>query len=225
MAGKTSINNRGVGRSYRAQKSWILPLILIVLYLAHGLMGVRWTESFSLQAGWRTWLRAPWSILSYAFVHEGLWHFTVNLTLVIMVNASGLLRDLEVWGLFLLGVIAGGVLFVAIGEGRLIGASAGITAMIPMTLYRAIKRKHVWILVLVGVVLLDFVTHTQLWNISFSVHLMGYLIGSIYIVVNLLEEREIRAKYASSLVQKANTSGYASLSNEERKIISEVSAE
>lgn len=224
MVGKTSTNHTVASRA-RLQWGWLLPIIITLLYFGQSLDGGVWLDHFALKACWSNWGQAPWTIFTYAFLHKGLWHFVVNLIIILALLSSRAMTQRKFWALFIAGALAGGIFFASFGEGAIIGASAGITALIPITLFRVIVRKYLWALALVAVIITDFITHAQLWNISFSVHVMGYIVGCLYIILYLFNQKSMKSKYQRSLVEKAKTSGYASLSHDERKSLDQLGVE
>jgi len=61
------------------------------------------------ETSWVNMLLKPWSIITYAFVHQGLWHLVFNLLVFYYVGNifAGMLGDKRVVPLYLLGAIAG----------------------------------------------------------------------------------------------------------------------
>ena len=84
-------------------------------------------------------LTRPWTIITYMFVHGGIWHILFNMLCLywfgelFLTNFSA--RHLR--GLYILGGIAGGVFFILSGmflpNATLVGASAAIMAIIVAT--------------------------------------------------------------------------------------------
>jgi membrane associated rhomboid family serine protease len=92
-------------------------------------------------SNWETMLFRPWTIITYMFVHEGLWHLIVNM---IMLWFSGrlfgdLLGDKRMVAVYFYGGIAGFVLYFISynifpvfsgAESTIIGASASVIAIL-----------------------------------------------------------------------------------------------
>jgi membrane associated rhomboid family serine protease len=92
-------------------------------------------------SNWETMLFRPWTVITYMFVHEGLWHLFVNM---IVLWFSGrlfgdLLGDRRLIAVYFYGGIAGFLLyFIAYNvfpvfsgaESTIIGASASVTAIL-----------------------------------------------------------------------------------------------
>lgn len=84
-------------------------------------------------------LLQPWSLVSYGFVHFGLWHLFFNM--LILYFASRLFYtffvDRQLYAVYFLGILSGGLLFLIsynifpafIDDAYLLGASAGVIAV------------------------------------------------------------------------------------------------
>lgn len=119
-------------------------LVFIVFRLTAFLMDVspRFLEQwFELPRDVMAFLSQPWSIISYSFLHGGLWHLFFNMLLLfyvgrIFMNIYGPRRFVNV---YFLGVILGGAFFLLSynlfpvfhqSQAPLIGASAGVMAVL-----------------------------------------------------------------------------------------------
>ncbi|MGB0166109.1 MAG: rhomboid family intramembrane serine protease [Luteibaculum sp.] len=89
-------------------------------------------------------LKRPWTIITYMFTHEGLWHILVNMLIFYYIGNifSDLLGNQRVLPLYIFGGVAGLLLYVlsfnlipAFGSARLpiIGASASVLAIMVAT--------------------------------------------------------------------------------------------
>lgn len=138
----------------------------------------------------------PWTLLSYAFFHGGIFHLVFNM---IVLNFAGQLfrtffNAKQFLGAYLLGCIFAGLVFVLgfvlLGRANpLVGASAGImTILIAAATYQPkmrirlmfIGEIQLWILalVLVGIDMLYLFAENTGGHIS---HLAGALFGFIYV--------------------------------------------
>ena len=63
----------------------------------------------SAETSWSNMLLKPWTIVTYAFVHQGLWHLVFNLLVFYYVGNifAGMLGEKRVVPLYILGAIAG----------------------------------------------------------------------------------------------------------------------
>lgn len=84
----------------------------------------------------------PWSILTYGFIHSGLFHLLFNmLFLFYLARAStNLFRSKMILNIYFIGIIVGGLLYLVVANfvstdffgsrGVLVGASAGVSALL-----------------------------------------------------------------------------------------------
>lgn len=118
--------------------------VFIVFRLAAFLLAMRpwqlegWLE---LPKDFFEFLTQPWSIVTYSFLHGGLWHLFFNMLMLfyvgrIFLNLYGTRRFVNV---YFLGVILGGAFFLAAynifpafyqSQSPLVGASAGVMAIL-----------------------------------------------------------------------------------------------
>jgi membrane associated rhomboid family serine protease len=124
-----------------------LMLLNVLVFIATGLLGLipitrPLVDLLRLRPEWDALLGQPWSLLSYIFLHAGFMHLLGNMLWLFFIGT--ILEDLigrqHVFRLFLLGGLAGGVLFVLcynlipmFAQQTLlpmVGASGGVTAII-----------------------------------------------------------------------------------------------
>ena len=115
----------------------VVRLLTFLLQLEPWALG-RW---FELPKGFLDFVSQPWSIVTYSFLHGGIWHIFFNMLLLyyaarIFFNYFGSRRFINV---YFLGVISGGALFLLAynlfpafynSQSPLIGASAGVMAVL-----------------------------------------------------------------------------------------------
>ena len=125
-----------------------LIVINVAVFILFGLAGFlfrmpagaleRW---FELPKDFFDFLLQPWSIVTYSFLHGGIWHILFNMLLLYYIsrmffNLFGPKRFINV---YFLGVILGGAFFLAAynifpafaaSQSPLIGASAGVMAVL-----------------------------------------------------------------------------------------------
>lgn len=118
--------------------------VFIVSRLAAFLMGLplrSLDRYFELPKSLSDFFMQPWSLVTYSFLHGGIWHIFFNMLLLyyvgrIFFNYFGSRRFVNV---YFLGVILGGVFFLAAynifpafaeSQSPLIGASAGVMAVL-----------------------------------------------------------------------------------------------
>lgn len=124
-----------------------LMLLNVLVFVFTGLLGmIPFTrpivELLRLTPGWNELLSQPWSLLTYIFLHAGFMHLLGNMLWLFFIGT--ILEDLigrqHLFRLFLLGGLAGGVLFVLcynlipVFSNQpllpMVGASGGVTAII-----------------------------------------------------------------------------------------------
>ena len=210
MAGKTFTNRR-----------FVLLIPILLLYL----VGISWGHGaiswLALPSDGGTFLSQPWSLVTYGFVHTYWRHIAINVGMLLMLllfSAGCGISNRTVLGLFLCGILSGGLLFLLIGDGVLVGASAGIAALVPLVLYKSIRQKRAWLLYAMFFVLLfDFATQRKLGQVTQGVHLMGYIMGTLWVIFSGRKQHLEKTPTTELLVEKAKVSGYHSLSKEERE--------
>lgn len=84
-------------------------------------------------------LTRPWTLLTHMFVHSGGWHLIWNMLMLYWFGriVGDLLRDDRIWPLYLLGSLAGALVYIIcyhllsnVMGPRAVGASAGIMAIV-----------------------------------------------------------------------------------------------
>lgn len=118
---------------------WLI-IVNVAVFLLQNLLGATLYSWFALWPGdvAGTFLMAPWTLVSYSFLHAGLTHLLLNMFALWMFGA-----DLErVWGTarfalcYFLGVVVGAlaqivvVAFFGAADAPVIGASAGVFALL-----------------------------------------------------------------------------------------------
>jgi membrane associated rhomboid family serine protease len=146
-------------------------------------------------------LRKPWTIITYMFMHAGFWHIIMNMLLLFWFGRifQEYLRDKKLVATYIQGGIAGGLLYIlayqvfpalAGSEALMVGASASVLAIIVATatllpnysmnllFFGPVKLKYIAIVF----VLLDVLSLNGMENIGgHFAHLGGALYGFVYI--------------------------------------------
>ena len=177
------------------------------------------------------WSR-PWSLLSYAFVHRTPLHLLFSLVLL----SAGLrltrpLGGKALWALFLSGVVLGGVSYLALSAlagspgGNLVGASAGVCALMPVAVYRGMRSGRgidsVLSLLLAAAAAGDALLFVLDGAPGFLSHIGGYLAGGAALGVILHRDRQsaLRERAKEETLRKARLSGVGALSERERRLL------
>lgn len=156
---------------------------------------------FSLPSDFFSFLKQPWSIITYGFLHADLRHIFFNMLFLYYLSrvAVNLFRQKMILNIYFLGIICGGTLYLLVAnlwptdffgsKTVLYGASAGVGALLvfvatympnseirPFNLF-TIKWKHL-ALIFVG---LDIIRMLSGYNRGgYVAHIGGYLLGYYY---------------------------------------------
>ena len=119
---------------------FLFPMLLNVLFFLFNIPTSSYLNWLQLSPNLLTFIKRPWSLITYSFVHSGFFHLLWNM--VLLYYAGRLLLNLFPDRIFInnyfLGVISGGLIFISsysifpVFEGNyppLIGASAGVMAV------------------------------------------------------------------------------------------------
>lgn len=210
MAGKTFTNRR-----------FALLIPILLLYWVVISWGNGAISRLALPSDGGTFLSQPWSLVTYGFVHTYWRHIVINVGMLLMLLLFSVgcgISNRTVLGLFLCGILSGGLLFLLIGDGVLVGASAGIAALVPLVLYKSVRQKRAWLLyAMLFVLVFDFATQRKLGQVTQGVHLMGYIVGTLWVIFSERKKHLEETPSAELLVEKTRISGYHSLTREEQE--------
>lgn len=210
MAGKTFTNRR-----------FALLIPILLLYWVVISWGNGAISRLTLPSDGGTFLSQPWSLVTYGFVHTYWRHIVINVGMLLMLLLFSVgcgISNRTVLGLFLCGILSGGLLFLLIGDGVLVGASAGIAALVPLVLYKSVRQKRAWLLyAMLFVLIFDFATQRKLGQVTQGVHLMGYIVGTLWVIFSERKKHLEETPSTEILVEKTRVSGYHSLTREEQE--------
>ena len=180
---------------------------IIVLNIAVFLLGfvisqvLKWQilDYFKLPSDAIDALLQPWSIITYSFLHGGLWHLLFNMLMLYYLSQVllNLLPSKKVLNIFFLGVVVGGLSYILaysllpIGRGiehSLVGASAGVSALLffvvgylPDSEIRIFTFNVKWKYIGLVFLILDVLRMLSGDNTGgYISHLGGYLLGFYY---------------------------------------------
>ena len=195
---------------------------------------------FSLEADF---LSKPWSILTYSFIHEGLFELIFMIILLIFsTNSIANLLGKKITGnLFFLGSIFGGITYLISGsQGSLIGASAGVSSLLffllllsPNLGVRIFRFTIEFKYIMAFILFTDFLKLVSPGQFGVYSHIGGYLVGAYYYYSlygfpkNIkFKNQKIRKKNFKNkqnkidmILDKISKSGYDSLSEEEKEYL------
>ena len=169
-------------------------------------------DYFQLPPDFWNFILQPWSLISYGFLHTGIWHLLFNMLFLFYLSnvASNLFRTKMVLNIFILGIISGGLAFLAVSNiiptrilgsnyGNLVGASAGVGALLmfvadylPDSQIRLFNTFNVkWMHIAIFFLTLDVIRIFMGINQGgYVAHIGGYLLGYLY-AANLKKGRDI----------------------------------
>jgi membrane associated rhomboid family serine protease len=208
---------KDLGMVFRKPNNHLMQLITVLcgIYVVFGLFDVAATLSgyadlnikqrfFSLSAFLPNMLRQPWTVLSYGFLHAGLLHLIFNMLFLYWFGqlVSEYLGSSRVIGIFVLGVMAGGLAYLSIynllpyykgqiGTSELVGASGGIFAVVWAA--ATLLPNYSFRILLLGFVKIRYIAlfYTLLSVLQLSgsnaggnlAHLGGAAMGVVYLVM------------------------------------------
>ncbi|WP_225035598.1 rhomboid family intramembrane serine protease [Winogradskyella sp. SM1960] len=176
-------------------------VVFIIGLIFKSLLRFNLFSYFEMPSGFMDFILQPWSLITYGFLHNGLFHLAFNMLFLYYLSrvTTNLFRQKMVLNIYFLGIICGGLAYLAFANlmpsslfgahGVLVGASAGVSALLlfvatymPNTeirLFNAfnVKWKHV-AMVIVGLDLFRLLLGLN--QGGYIAHFGGYLIGYIY---------------------------------------------
>ena len=195
---------------------------------------------FSLEADF---LSKPWSILTYSFIHEGLFELIFMIILLIFSTNSiaNLLGKKITINLFFLGIFFGGVAYLLSGsKGSLIGSSAGISSLLfflllvsPNLGVRIFRFTIEFKYIMAFILFTDFLKLISPGQFGVYSHIGGYLVGIYYYYslygfpkkVSVQNHKKRKTNFRNKqnkidmILDKISNSGYDSLSDEEKEYL------
>lgn len=195
---------------------------------------------FSLETNFLT---KPWSILTYAFIHQGLFELIFMIILLVFSTNSiaNLLGKKITINLFFLGIFFGGIAYLLSGsKGPLIGASAGISSLLffllllsPNLGVRIFRFSIEFKYIMAFILFTDFLKLISPGQFGVYSHMGGYLVGIYYyyslhgfpkkIIVKNQKKTKTNFKNKQTkidvILDKISKSGYDSLNDQEKEYL------
>lgn len=213
------------------------PLVDYLFALAPGTTGNSVYGWLALSSQWQTVLTMPWTLLTYMFVHSGLWHILFNM---VMLYFGGTMFCRYVgsrrlgWAYFISG-IAGGLLYLLVYNlfpvgnmhiSTLVGASAAVLGVfVAVATYIPNQEVSLWLIrtftvkmkyVAIALVIIDLLSISSSNAGGHIAHLGGALTGFVYIVAMRQLQRRTRTPRRKKTKQaKPNYSSSRPLSDDE----------
>ena len=224
------------------QKIIGINVLMFIIYRLSSVFGFQ-DEIISLLSLDLNILTKPWSIISYAFIHQGLFEliFMIFLLLFTTNSISNLLGQKISINLFFTGIFFGGIIYLFSGsQSPLIGASAGISSLLMFLLLLSpdlglrvfrftIKYKYLMAFILFT----DFLKLISPGQFGVYSHFGGYLVGayyyySLYGFPKFTKRKKSPSKRYSNenkqtkvdkILDKISKSGYDSLDKDEKEYL------
>ena len=195
---------------------------------------------FSLETNFLT---KPWSILTYAFIHHGLFELIFMIILLVFSTNSiaNLLGKKITINLFFLGIFFGAIAYLLSGsKGPLIGASAGISSLLffllllsPNLGVRIFRFSIEFKYIMAFILFTDFLKLISPGQFGVYSHIGGYLVGIYYYYslygfpkkVSVQNHKKRKTNFRNKqnkidmILDKISKSGYDSLSDEEKEYL------
>lgn len=234
------------------QWQWLILINAIVFVVARVSMaiGMEWVAyGLMLPATLQGVLAQPWSVVTYMFTQYDLWHLLANMVMLYWFGGLTLstARSRSVICLYAIGGLAGAACYLAMGlapgtsiGSGLIGASSAVIGVIVGGILTIPNRRvNIWLIGDVSlrwvalIILMIFVVGGVATSAgTFMAHIGGALGGVGWYVVGRMRYGIRRFGHGSShsdynsdaILEKIKRSGYASLSDQERRILFELSS-
>lgn len=177
-------------------------IVFIVDAILTNLLKLGVVEYFKLPSLFGSFILQPWSLISYGFLHNGPFHLLFNMLFLFYLSraASNLFRTKMVLNIYLLGIIAGGLAYLAVfnvihfdffgpKNSIMVGASAGVSALLmfiaiymPKSEIRLFNTFNVkWIHIAIFFVVMDvFRLMSGVNQGGYVAHIGGYILGYFY---------------------------------------------
>ncbi|MEF3078672.1 rhomboid family intramembrane serine protease [Winogradskyella poriferorum] len=177
-------------------------IVFIVVAILTNLLKLDIVTYFKLPSIFGKFILQPWSLISYGFLHNDFFHLLFNMLFLFYLSraASNLFRTKMVLNIYLLGIIAGGLAYLAVfnlihfdffgpKNSIMVGASAGVSALLmfiaiymPKSEIRLFNTFNVkWIHIAVFFVVMDvFRLMSGVNQGGYVAHIGGYVLGYVY---------------------------------------------
>jgi membrane associated rhomboid family serine protease len=166
---------------------WVLLAVNLLFFIA---ALIRETVIFNT-FGFRPdqFLDEPWTIVTSIFVHDGVWHFLINMLMLYFFGSYilGILGEVKFLIIYFVGGLIGNLLFFLLGDEyvTIVGASGAIYAIMgTLAVMRPRLKVLVWFLVPVDlwimvVIMGALIISTQIGSsyIAWQAHVGGLVLG------------------------------------------------
>ena len=222
-----------------AQKIAVTNVLVFLIYRLSFLFKLEseFLNLFSLNSNF---IYNPWSIITHAFIHQGIFDLVFMLILLFFSynSINNLLGEKITIYLFFIGIILGSIFFLFFSNSQniLIGASAGISSLLIFLFFLSpnlelrffrfnIKFKYLMALILFT----DFLRFLSPGEFGIYSHIGGYLAGTFYYFSihgfpkkykkSRPKKPTNKQKEIDNILDKISKTGYDSLSSKERDFL------
>ena len=198
----------------------ITVAIFIIDLIMSSLFRLNIIKHFVLPSDFMDFILQPWSLITYGFIHSDIWHILLNMLFLFYLSrtATNLFRTKMTLNVYFLGIIFGGLSYLAVANilpvnffgvnnGILVGASAGVCALLlfvstnmansEIRLFNVfnVKWKHIALFFIAFDVIRIFIGINQGGYIA---HLGGYLLGYFY-AIKLKQGKDIGTGFEKAM--------------------------
>lgn len=187
------------------EKIIIINVVIFILgWLISAIQHIPRADSLAwleLPKNFSAFIVKPWSIVTYGFVHYGFFHILFNLLVLYFVSRSmvNVFSTKISLNIYFLGIIVGGLSFLlvynlvpqssSVGVGSLVGASAGVRALlIFICAYMPYREARFFLITIklwhigLALVILDFIGLFGINQGGSVAHIGGNLLGYLYAI-------------------------------------------
>lgn len=205
--------------------SLFFPLVDYLYTLPSGSASDGWFGWFALSSQWTDFLRHPWTMLTYMFLHDGFWHILFNMVMLYFggVMCCRYLGSKRFGWIYFLSGIFGALLYLVVynmfpvgqlHSSVLVGASAAVLGVfIAVSVYVPNQEVSLWLVrvfpvkikyVAIAFVIIDLLSIPASNAGGHIAHLGGALFGWLYVLVmrgnvsKILRSKPFKEKSKSS---------------------------
>lgn len=177
---------------------------IFLIFKLFDIEGKNLTDYLNLPASFILFIKKPWTIIIYSFLHYDFWHILGNMLLLYWFGRKflSIFSGRQLGGLYVIGGIVGGLLYMSafnvfshfagfdrLDEYSLVGASASVLAVMVAPaiafpdysfrffFFRNVRLKHITIIAVILIVFRDLAALDSEHNLGVLAHLGGGLTG------------------------------------------------
>lgn len=220
----------------------LFPLVDYLYALPRGSARTGWMAWLSLSSQWGQLLRHPWTLLTYMFLHDGLWHLLFNMLMLYWGGVLCLryLGSRRFGRIYFVSGVAGALLYLLVYNvfpvGRLqvstlVGASAAVLGVFTaVAAYAPRQEVSFWLVrtftvqiryVAMAFVLIDLLSIPASNAGGHIAHLGGIATGWLYVVIMRVLQRRSTAQRKGQRKQRRRKMGAKATAQQRRRPMSD----